>query len=188
MALLSQRLRDGSAHWLAALALLLPVLGASPAGAQDGALPLAVKATYLVKFIPFIEWPAPLAAARGTTVCIEAGDPLGTVLDRAAAAQPLGTPPITLRRVQSGSSAEECRVLYAGNGSDGLAPLLRTVAGRPILTVTDSASMDGPHGIINFVQAGNRIRFEVDLAQAKRSRLGVSSKLLGLALRVKQAP
>jgi hypothetical protein len=40
--------------------------------------------------------------------------------------------------------------------------------------------------MINFVAVGNRVRFDVALPAAERSRLRISSRLLGVARRVVQ--
>ena len=55
---------------------------------------------------------------------------------------------------------------------------------RP-MTVTDGAS-SGPRGIIHFVVVGGRVRFFIDQASAERRRLSISSRLLALALGVRQ--
>lgn len=188
MALLTVPRAGRPACFVSALALLLALLGAAPATAQDASLPLAVKATYLLKFIPFIDWPAPNDAGRGVTLCIAGADPFGAVLDRALAARAAGDPPVLLRRLPPAAALGDCTMLYAGGAPDVMGDVLAAVAGRPVLSVTDSAAMAGPHGIINFVEVDNRIRFQIDLAQATRSRLGISSKLLSLAVTVKQRP
>jgi len=62
------------------------------------------------------------------------------------------------------------------------------VAGRPVLTITDEVSEDAAKGMINFVIADDRVRFEIDAAAAARSGLPISSKLLDVALSVRTKP
>jgi hypothetical protein len=52
--------------------------------------------------------------------------------------------------------------------------------------VTDARPDARAHGIINFVIEGNRVRFEIDLNAAAENHLLISSKLLNLAVRVRQ--
>jgi len=66
-----------------------------------------------------------------------------------------------------------------------LAPV---AASAPVLTVTDSIDALDAKGMINFVVADNRVRFEIDDAAARRSGLVISSKLLSLALSVRPSP
>jgi hypothetical protein len=56
--------------------------------------------------------------------------------------------------------------------------------GRPILVVTDSPEglMDG--AVINFVEVGDRVQFEISLASAREAGLTLSSRLLATALYV----
>jgi hypothetical protein len=56
-----------------------------------------------------------------------------------------------------------------------------------VLTVTDAAP-SGVHGIVNFVLLDDRVRFEIDLGQAARNGIAISSKLLSLAVTVQPAP
>jgi hypothetical protein len=54
----------------------------------------------------------------------------------------------------------------------------------PLLVVTSQAA-EGHKGIINFVIRDDRVRFEIDDAEAARRGLTISSKLLSLAVSVK---
>ena len=61
------------------------------------------------------------------------------------------------------------------------------MAGKPVLTVTDAADDAGAKGMINFVIAAGRVRFEIDDVAARAGGLVISSKLLSLAVSVKPA-
>jgi hypothetical protein len=54
-----------------------------------------------------------------------------------------------------------------------------------VLTVTDAAS-SGERGIIHFTVTGGRVRFFIDQAAASRRGMQISSRLLALAVGVKQ--
>src|SRR3546814_12381719 len=63
--------------------------------------------------------------------------------------------------------------------------LLQARRGRSVLTVTDA--QDGSaRGMIHFTLADGRVGFHVDAAAAARRRLSISSRLLGIALSVRQ--
>jgi hypothetical protein len=156
-----------------------------PALAQS--LEFGVKATYLYKFAPFVEWPA--AAFTGPSspfqICVAIADPFGDLLDRAVAGQRIGERPIVVRRIDT-IRPGACHVLYIG-GADAStsAGLLEAVRGTPVLTVTDGMRDAHAKGIVNFVIDANRVRFEIDAAQAVENRLSISSKLLSLAVAVR---
>ena len=94
---LSRRLRAG-------LMVLLAALVAGPvARAQESQLELAVKATYLYKFAPFVEWPASAfdSPTAPLVLCVVGDDPFGDLLDRAVSGQHAGKHPIALRRLST---------------------------------------------------------------------------------------
>src|SRR5579862_7305934 len=118
MALLRQSRGVKQPRWLQALACALAVTAVTPAAAQEDTLALAVKATYLFKFIPFVGWPSPIDQSSGMTLCIAGRDPFGSLLDRAAALQVSPAPPVMLRRLAPGSSVANCNTLYAAGPAD----------------------------------------------------------------------
>ena len=158
--------------------------GAARAGGPEPAM--AVKAAYLVKLAPFVEWPVAAFPASNSPlyVCVAGDDPFGPILDDALQGQKLGDHPMAVRRLGRIEHGETCQILYVA-GSKGQAPAeaLRAVDGAPMLTVTDKDRGGG--GVVQFVNLNGRIRFEIDLAAAARNGLAISSKLLGLALNVR---
>lgn len=165
-----------------ALALALALPGGT-AVAQS--LEYPVKAAYLYKFGPFVEWPAGAfdSAVSPLTVCIVGDDPFGPVLDRALDGQAVGQHPVAVRRLDRLDRNSACHVAYvAGSRRQSVAEGLAGVRGAPVLTVTDSG---GPRGIVHFVVKDNRVRFHIDDQAAAQNGIVISSKLLSLALSVK---
>jgi len=165
-----------------------------PVRAQEDSVVSAVKATYLYKFAPFIEWPTPTAEFPdgSFTICVVGNDALGSMLDRAVSGQGIAGHPIVVRRYSGVTGNPGCAVMYVANGL--AAAGLAAVRGMPVLTVTDGTAGPpgadsqgaGPHvrGIINFVISEGHVRFEIDSSAAAANGLTVSSKLLSLAVRV----
>jgi hypothetical protein len=171
------------------MAFVLMASTAAPSLAGDAAsIEYAVKATYLYKLAPFVEWPAQAfpAPASPLTLCVQGEDPFGAVLDRAVAGQRLGAHPIVVRRLEAVDAGSGCQILYAGGGRrQSAADALRAVHGSAVLTVTDGARGTGARGIIHFVLKDNRVRFDIDGEAASENGLTISSKLLSLALSVR---
>lgn len=158
----------------------IALLGPSLSFAQSTpSLENRVKANYLVRFAAFVEWPSTAFASPSAPmiICVAGPDPFGAALDRAAEGQTAQSRPIAVRRPRSASEAEPCHILYAAVGSG---PGFRTpVHGRLLVTEAD----DG--GTIAFRLRDARVRFDVDLAAARRSGLSLNSRLLDLAVTVR---
>jgi hypothetical protein len=165
---------------LAALAAFAVACGGS-ARAQPRSLESAVKAAFLTKFGAFVTWPS--RAAGPLQLCVVGDDPFGAALEQAAQGQGGA---VAVRRMPMVERESGCDVVYlAGSGRQSPAQALAAVRGTPVLTITDAAR-GGPHGMIHFVVFEDRVRFQVDAAQAAQSGLAISSKLLTLALSVKR--
>jgi hypothetical protein len=162
-----------------------------PQAAFAQSLEFAVKTTFLYKFAGFVEWPESAFAASDSpfVLCVAGGDPVGKLIDRAAAGQAYGTHEMEVRHIAHASAVVACHVLYvAGLPGDAEEAYLQAARGKPILTVTDSAASRRAQGVVNFVVRDNRVRFEIDLELAAAQHLVVSSKLASLALPSRRPP
>jgi hypothetical protein len=148
----------------------------------------AVKAAFLSKFARYVTWPpnARPGAGESLVVCIVGSDSLGPLVDRAAAGQTVDQHPIAIRRLASGDGAGACQIAFVNGGSaHATAGILAALRNRPVLTVTDGAS--GARGMIHFTVHQGRVRFYIDNVAAVRSNLSIDSRLLSIALGVKQS-
>lgn len=160
-------------------------LSTAPARAAEGSsLEYAVKAAYLYKFGLYVDWPASAFASPESAIhlCIFGEDPFGNTIDEAVKGQLINRRPIVIRRLKAGSQESGCHIMYLGT-SDIVraAQHPKPMIGKGVLTVSDVPGI----GIINFVIKDNRVRFDIDEEAAAQNGLGISSKLLDLALTVK---
>jgi hypothetical protein len=149
----------------------------------------AVKASYLYKFAPFVQWPPSAFAgpADSFKICVVGDDPFGSLLDDAVKGQQVNGRPIVVHRPAAAVAGMDCQILFAGrSASQSMADMFGVVAGRPVLTVVDQ-ELTAPGAMIRFVQTKGRVRFDIDAARAQASGLEISSKLLGLAVSVQRA-
>lgn len=168
-------------------ALALATLAA--AQAQDSSLEYPIKATYLYKLAPFVEWPAAAfaSATAPLEICVVGDDPFGSILDRAVAGQQIGDRPLAIRRLDRAAAGAGCHVMYvSGSTTQSAFQALEAVRGDHVLTVTDAARRPGGKGVVHFVLQDNRVRFEIDDQSAAEHGLRVSSKLLSLASAVRR--
>jgi hypothetical protein len=172
--------RRRAAGLAAALACALP----AAAQAQSGGLEYAIKANFLYKFGPFVDWPprAFPTAASPFNVCVFGDEPFHQALDDAVRGQAVTGHPVVVRRLRVVPAEPDCQVLYVGRSkTQKPAEVLEALRHSPVLTVTDESQGVGG-GLIHFVLRGGRVRFGIDADAARVSGLKISSKLMALAV------
>jgi hypothetical protein len=169
---------------LRAVWLLAVVAMPGPALAQ----PADPRADYITRFAGYVRWPATVQPGAGDPfrLCIIGIDPFGAAIDRAAGAARIDGRPIAVRRLPNAEGASACHLAFVrGAHPSETLGLLDALRPLPVLTITDERF--GPHrGMMHFVNSGGRLRFFVDEAAAAERGLAVSSRLLALALGVRQ--
>jgi hypothetical protein len=183
--------RESPQLWRTRTLLALGAAVALSAQAHAGGAPTAseysVKAAFLYKFGAFVEWP-PNAFSSSTSplvVCVAGEDPFGAALDQTVGGQHIGQRPVEIRRLERVERGAGCQILYIGGSKrQSVADALRNVKGAPVLTVTDGRR-GGPQGIIDFTVTNNHVRFTVDPDAAAQCGLTISSKLLSVAIAVR---
>lgn len=148
----------------------------------------AVKAAFLPRFARYVTWPPTSTPKAGESfiLCVIGDDRFGRLLDDAVRAQSIEGRSVTVRRLQDGANAGACHVAFvAGTKQQPVGQLLAAIGRRPILTVTD-ASNGGQRGMIHFSIQSGRVRFFIDQGAAQQRGLNISSRLLALAVGVKQ--
>lgn len=144
-----------------------------------------VKAGYIYNFARFVKWPAEAFddPASPIVVGVYGNARLGAVMERIALGASIDGRKVVVKYYNSPQQIEQCHILFASDLPRSAATdLLRSLRGRPILTVGDN--LDGfcqEGGIINFLPQNARNRFEINNAAAANNELAISSKLLLLA-------
>ncbi len=157
------------------------IAGAAQAG--DGPPSYPMKASYLYKFTPFVDWPT--GAFEGPTspfrLCIGGRDPFRGIMDRTARGRRVGDHPLVVVRLPTVARGAGCHLLFVG-AAHGQSPqqMLTIVAGEPVLTVADEA-LDAPGAVVQFVTVAGRLRFVIRSDAAQANGLVLSSKLLALS-------
>ncbi len=143
------------------------------------------KALFLYNFAKFVEWPpeAFKDAAEPLNICVLGATPLEQALDRTVRHKRVEGRGFTLRQVTEAKQLAGCHLLFVAGPSVRRYRTLRTEqSGLPGLLVvgeTEGFATDG--AVINFKLDGERLRIEINVAQAKRERLVISSRLLSMA-------
>lgn len=172
--------------WAASLALCIgaAVPGPAPARSTEPSLEYAVKANYLYKFTPFIEWPpAAFAAPVGTfNLCVAGRDPFGPLIDQVVRERRVGDHPVSVVRLSTVAKGAPCHMLFLGRSRHQTPQqMLAAVAGQPVLTIADH-DLKVSGAMIQFVIVQGRVRFQIQVKDAQANGLTFSSKLLALSV------
>lgn len=172
----------------ASLFALVAALGATGAHTADSTRD-AEKAAFLYRFASYVEWPDD-APAGPVIFAVSGSTGIAHELERLLPGVTVHGRPAQVRRVVELADLEAgVHVLFVGPEA-----LLRTRALReaalklPILIVTEDSHGFDAGGVINFVERGRKVRFEISLVAADRQRLRIDSALLSVATRVERLP
>ncbi|HXF79851.1 MAG TPA: YfiR family protein [Usitatibacter sp.] len=171
--------------------LLLVMLFVLPAGAatEDSTLAIQrIKAAFLYKFASYVEWPAKAFREADSPIVIgvAGADSIAAELERAVVGRTVSGRPLQVRRVAGGEGVECCQVLFIGaaNDPERTRELLTRARGHPVLTVTELESEHPKGSIINFLNATDKVRFDISREAAERNGLQLRSQLLAVARQV----
>jgi YfiR/HmsC-like len=180
-------------HWhraaaIATLALMACIFTPSTLAQNSPPTQFDVEAAYLYRFGNFVQWP-PDAHAGGSKqfpICVLGRDPFGSTLDAMLKGSEINGIPIIAKRVTSAKDTAGCRILYLSSSETRrLDTDLAGLGDNPVLTVSDIPDFAVHGGMIQFVLIDQRVRFEINLSNAERTGLKVSSQLLKVAVAVR---
>ena len=166
---------------------LLTSVCPGPACAQETALEAEVKAAYVDKLPQFVQWPASALASGAFVLCVVGESASEELVSQAVAGHSVQQRPIVVRHLGAITAHSGCQMLFiAGEPASTVVRVLAILRGRPVLTITDQETEPDAIGIINFVAVDGRVRFQINRADASRSGLRISSKLLSVAAAIVQ--
>jgi hypothetical protein len=159
---------------------------AVPAYAAPGHSEDSVKAAYLYRFTQYIEWPRSPASTQPFTIAVLGAPGVAEELERLLPDHPIKNAVAQVRVITRISELGNAQMLYLGAAPPGrLRSLIESIAFGPVLLVTDSEEGLEMGSVLNFITLENRVRFEVSLTAADKSRFRISSELLAVAARVR---
>lgn len=172
-----------------AIASLGIVLLGRAAVAQDVTEP-ALKAAFIYNFAKFTEWPPDvLSGAAPFSACVLGDESISDALERSVKGRLLSGREISVSRVTHDAPLRSCHLLYiSGVTAVQAGAILAVVRGAPVLTISDLDDVARLGGIAHMFVENGKMRFDLNLELARRSRLQLSSKLLVLAARVHEGP
>lgn len=144
-----------------------------------------VKAAFLFNFTKFVEWPPEsFAKSDGPLIIgIFGENPFGSDLDDIIHDKTVNNRGIKTRILHSPAECTNCQVLFISVAEKSHLPeILEKLRGTSVLTVGESDGFTEAGGMINFVREGTKFRFQINNEEAKKAKLKISSRMLGLAV------
>jgi hypothetical protein len=141
-----------------------------------------VKAAFLYNFSKLVTWPTNAFASSNAPLVIGilGKDPIGKPLDILLAGRTVGNRPLIAVRFKSGDVATNCHILFISESERRrLDFILSGLNDRPILTVGDTKGF-AERGMIELVKTDGSINLSINLVEARRAGLSLSSYLTRL--------
>jgi hypothetical protein len=179
-----------------ALPLIAVALCATPAVAKPpseiAAQEYQVKAAYLFRFLSFINTSGTPNGSTASNVCaiaIIGQDPFGSsflpVEGRAVPGRDVVVRIDRFSKAPQPKDLDLCLIAYICSSEKGrVAEHLKACAARPVLTVSDMDGFLEAGGMLQLVESGNRLRWEINRAALDAAGLVLNSQLLRNAVRV----
>jgi hypothetical protein len=147
-----------------------------------------VKAVFLYSFGRYVQWPAEaFGGSRDPFVIGVLGDdPFGGALDKISQTKTIQGRPIVVRRFNSLDDYQACHVLFIPKttAAEWQAAAITSLGKRHVLLVGEVPGFAVQGGTLGFYLERDKVRFQINVASAKRQRLTIDSKLLTLATTV----
>lgn len=148
-----------------------------------------LKAAFVFNFTKFVEWPAESLTATpdSLNICLLGSHDAFFDAIHDLNGKRANNRNLNVRVLGRGESPKHCQVLVlAESEAEQFEIVLKRLEGLPVLTVNGSGRFLDAGGIIGLVTDDGKVRFDVNLAAAKRGNLVLSSNLLRLARQVRK--
>jgi hypothetical protein len=144
----------------------------------------AIKAEFIERFTRFIDWPQEAFPSPEApfVLCVMGDNPFGDYLERLARERRVKDRKVRLLQIARVSEVDACHLVFiAASERNREREVVARTQGKSILTIGDTPGFAEVGVILNFFLEQDRIRFEINLDEARRTGLTFSSKLLKLA-------
>ena len=158
--------------------------------AQGESIEDDVKAAFLYNFTKYVDWPSSAFqdSSDSFRMCVAASPKFVRTVETLITGETARGRPIKLVTPEL-ANVHRCHVLFTGarevSRFDGA---LRSLSGRPILTIGESQALFDQGAAILLVVDDRRVRFDIDVRAIEKAGLTVSSKLLRVARNVREEP
>jgi hypothetical protein len=178
----------GAGRFVAAVVTVVVLAGEWTAA--QAVLVAELQAAFLYNFARFVEWPADVMPAGAPLVlCVVNDGPVADALERTIRGRNVEGHDLIVRRIKTDEPLPTCHVLHLG-GFDLKRSLdvIATVRDEGVFTVSDAARFAQAGGFVELFLQDGRMQIAVNVDALQRARVKLSSRVLGLAKIVRDAP
>jgi len=144
----------------------------------------AVRAAYVFNLTKYIEWPV---AGNELVIGFEGDRPTGEVFQKLIDGRTVDSRQIRVVLFPSDEELEKCHVVYLTDVEEKKTRnLLGKLGTRSVLTVGESPNFLRAGGVVGLVNSGDQIQIQVNVDAAQRAGIRISSRLLNLAVIVRE--
>ena len=146
-----------------------------------------IKAAFLYKFAGYVEWPESSFenAQAPIVIGVLGAEPIADALLTLTAGRTIANRNMLIKRIGIGDPISGLHILFIGDSQRShLGELAPTLQAHSVLTVSESEGALARGSIINFLIMNQRVKFDVSLESAEKSKLRLSSRLLAVAHQV----
>ena len=160
-----------------------------------------IKAVYLYNFLLFTEWPKAEDAKNedkdkhAETICIGVlgDDPFGNAFKEVEGKTVGGKgKKLVIKyygRYKASKDITHCQMMFiCSSEKKNVKHILRRLSKKPVLTIADMSGFVESGGMVNFVKAGKKIRWEINSTPVKRAGIKLSSQVLRNSTRIVEIP
>ena len=143
------------------------------------------KSEHITNFMKFVEWPGKRFTQPDSPLVIGifGSDPISDFLREAIQGRTFKSRQVVIKHLMFKEELQGVHLLFVSRSErDRLGPILGEVKREGVLTIGECDNFLARGGVINFVNDGNRVRFEINASAAERERLKIDSRLLSLSV------
>ncbi len=147
-----------------------------------------LQAAFALNFARFSEWPAQAFTSDKSPfrVCVMGEESLAHAF-HPLTKKSIGSHPIEVQTSVWLERPQDCQLIFVQRTERrALGRLFAAIAELPVLTIGEMPGFTDTGGIINLFTENERMVFEIDLNNARRASIKLSSRLLKLAQHVKE--
>lgn len=142
----------------------------------------SLKAAFIYKFTNYIEWDKYLHGDQ-FIIGIIGNSPINSMLTEIAKTKTIKGKKIVVREYHTPDEIGSCDILFVSQKAEHpISEILSKVSSKGTLTISEKPGYAAAGTGINFVQAGNKVKFEANPKAIYSSGLTASSQLLKLAI------
>lgn len=148
-----------------------------------------VKAHMIMLLARYVTWPTNIQPGpkQAVVIGILGEDPFGEEMDKIAKKKGNTSFFYEIRRLETELDWSKCHIIFISQSEEkNQAEHLQKLKNLPILTIGETGKFVEQGGIIQFLKRGNKLRFNLNLEQARTANLKIQAKLLSIASSVKR--